>query len=64
MAAAWIRCDQFNAEHEIGTLVTIDDDPKETKTTSEAWALALGEPVIMVAGKIGGVHLDSIKVMG
>lgn len=65
MAEAWIRCDQFNAEHPIGTMVAIGD-PETTKaraTQSEAWVLALGQPVVMVAGMIGGVPLDQVQVV-
>lgn len=65
MAEAWIRCDQFNAEHPVGTKVTIGD-PETSKvrvTTSEAWVLALGQAVISVENVAGGVPLEEINVV-
>lgn len=65
MAEAWIRCDQFNAENPIGTKVVMGD-PETSKlraTQSEAWVLALGQPVVMVTGMVGGVPLDQVTVV-
>lgn len=56
-------CEQWNYHWPAGTQVTlIDDDgnPILTETTSEAWPLGHGEPVVKVRGKSGGYMLSRL----
>lgn len=56
-------CEQWNYHWPAGTQVTlIDDDgnPILTETTSEAWPLWHGEPVVKVRCKSGGYMLSRL----
>jgi len=62
MAEVWLKCDKFNKNCPVGTSVCYigDEQRKETKTRSEAWALPSGDAVVMIDGKSSGVSLDHI----
>lgn len=56
-------CEQWNYHWPIGTQVTLIDDhgnPILTETTSEAWTLGHGEPVVKVRCKSGGYMLSRL----
>lgn len=37
--------------------------PVDTVTRSEAWELGGGHPVVLIAGRTGGVHLEHLEVL-
>jgi hypothetical protein len=56
-------CEHWNLHWPVGTQVTLVDDlgnPILTQTTSEAWCLGHGEPVVKVAAKRGGYMLSRL----
>lgn len=58
-----MNAQQFNEEYSIGQLVELENDfgkKEKTYTTSIAWELGHGEPVVKLAGKTGGYSLDRV----
>lgn len=61
---------EWNAAHPVGTAVRywpilppVDfAPPVDTVTRSEAWELGDGTPVVLLAGKSGGVSLSHLEV--
>lgn len=37
--------------------------PVDTTTRSEAWCLGDGSPVVLIAGRTGGIHIGHLEVL-
>lgn len=64
--STYARATAFNFANPPGSPVlawpgTRDQEPLRTRTRSGAWVLPEGQPVVMVKGYAGGIHLDHIE---
>lgn len=63
--------ESWNAAFPVGTAVRYwpvypphdGDEPRDTTTRSEAWALCDGSVVVLISGQPGGVCLSNIEVL-